>query len=69
MIFESVAMLSLFASRANNIENIVMTGNLTTLHQAQPIFDSLTKIFKVNFLVPKMSNFATVIGSALSVMK
>ena len=50
MIFESVAMLSLFASRANNIENVVMTGNLTTLYQAQPIFDALTEIFKVNFL-------------------
>lgn len=69
MIFESVAMLSLFASRASNIENIVMTGNLTTLDQAKPIFDSLTKIFGVNFIVPEMSNFSTVIGSALSVMK
>ncbi len=69
MIFESVAMLSLFASRASGIENIVMTGNLTTLHQAKPIFESLTKIFNVNYIVPEMSNFSTVIGAALSVMK
>ncbi len=69
MIFESVAMLSLFASRASGIENIVMTGNLTTLKQAKPIFDSLTKTFDVNYIVPEMSNFSTVIGAALSVMK
>ncbi len=69
MIFESVAMLALFASRASGIDNIVMTGNLTTLEQAKPIFDSLTKIFNVNYIVPEMSNFSTVIGAALSVMK
>jgi type II pantothenate kinase len=69
MIFESVAMLALFASRASGIENVVMTGNLTTLHQAKPIFDNLTKIFDVNYIVPEMSNFSTVIGAALSVMK
>ncbi|MBQ8255265.1 MAG: type II pantothenate kinase [Clostridia bacterium] len=69
MIFESVAMLSLFASRASGINNIVMTGNLTTLEQAKPIFDSLTKIFNVNYIVPELSNFSTVIGAALSVMK
>ena len=69
MIFESAAMLALFASRASGIENVVMTGNLTTLHQAKPIFDNLTKIFDVNYIVPEMSNFSTVIGAALSVMK
>lgn len=69
MIFESVAMLALFASRANEIENIVMTGNLTTLPQAKMIFDSLTGIFNVNYIVPELSNFSTVIGAALSVMK
>ena len=69
MIFESVAMLSLFASRACEINNIVMTGNLTTLEQAKPIFSSLTKIFNVNYIVPEMSNFSTVIGAALSVIK
>ena len=69
MIFESVAMLSLFASRASNIENIIMTGNLTTLDQAKPIFDSLTELFDVNYIVPELSNFSTVIGAALSVMK
>ncbi len=68
MIFESVAMLSLFASRASGISNIVMTGNLTTLSQSKPIFKALTDTFNVNYIVPEMSNFSTVIGAALSVM-
>lgn len=66
MVFESVAMLSLFASRANNIDNIVMTGNLTTINQAKPKFEALNNTFDVKYIVPENSQFATVIGAALT---
>ena len=65
MVFESVAMLSLFASRANGVGSIVMTGNLTTLPQARMIFGSLSKALDANYIVPENSRFATVIGAAL----
>ena len=65
MVFESVAMLSLFASRANNVHDIVMTGNLTTISQANGIFSELSKIFETNYTIPKHSQFSTVIGAAL----
>ncbi len=66
MIFESVAMLALFAARDKKIENIVMTGNMTTIPQAKKIFDSLNNTFEVNFIVPDNSQFSTVIGAALT---
>lgn len=66
MIFESVAMLALFASRDKNIGKIVMTGNITTIPQANDIFDSLNKTFEADYIVPHNSQFATVIGAALS---
>lgn len=69
MVFESVAMLSLFASRANGIKNIVMTGNLTTMPQSKTIFESLNNIFDANYIVPENSQFATVIGAALKGLK
>ncbi|MBQ7125373.1 MAG: type II pantothenate kinase [Clostridia bacterium] len=69
MIFESVAMLALFASRDKKIEKIVMTGNMTTIPQAKTIFDSLNKNFDVEYIVPDNSQFATVIGAALSELK
>ncbi len=66
MIFESIAMLALFASRDKGIGKVVMTGNLTTVPQAKPIFESLNKTFEAEFIVPNYSQFATVIGAALS---
>ena len=66
MIFESVAMLSLFASRDKKISTIVLTGNMTTIPQAKTVFGSLKDTFTVNYLIPQNSQYATVIGAALS---
>ncbi|MBE6637799.1 MAG: pantothenate kinase, partial [Ruminococcaceae bacterium] len=66
MIFESVAMLAVFASRDKKIDTIVMTGNMTTIPQAKSILDALNETFACRFLVPTYSQFATVIGAALS---
>ncbi len=66
MIFESVAMLALFASRDKKIDKIVMTGNMTNIPQAKEIFASLNKTFEADYIVPGHSQFATVIGAALS---
>ena len=66
MIFETVAMLSLFASRDKKINDIVLTGNITTIPQGKTIFDGLNKVFEANFIIPDHSQFATVIGAALT---
>ena len=66
MIFESVAMLALFASRDKKIGKIVMTGNITAIPQAKPIFEMLNRTFEAEYIVPENSQFATVIGAALS---
>ncbi len=66
MIFESVAMLALFASRDKKINKIVMTGNMTTIPQAREIFSALTNTFEAEFMLPHNSQFATVIGAALT---
>ena len=66
MIFETVAMISLFAARQHGVSNIVMTGNLTKIPQAAPMFENLSRMFGMRFLCPERSNFGTVIGTALS---
>lgn len=65
MVFETAAMMAIFASRNYNTENIVLTGNLTALSPAKVIFDNLSKMFSVNFIIPESSQFATAIGAAL----
>ena len=66
MIAETVAMLAIFAARANNISDIVLTGNLTAIVPIQNVFTNLSQSFGVRFHIPENAQFGTVIGAALS---
>lgn len=66
MVFETVGMVSIFAARTHDVKDIVLTGNLTTVHQVHEVFDNLNIMFEMNFSIPEYSQFATVIGAALS---
>ena len=65
MVFETAAMLGIFAARSRGLGNIVLTGNLTTIPQAKEIFENLRSIFGFRFLIPQNAQFATAIGAAL----
>jgi activator of 2-hydroxyglutaryl-CoA dehydratase len=58
-------MMAIFAARARNIQDIVLTGNLTSLAPIREVFQGLEKNFGVRFIVPEMAQFGTVIGAAL----
>ena len=66
MVFETVAMVSIFAARSQSCRDIVLTGQLTGLRYAHKIFPRLSEMFDVNFVIPEHARFATVIGTALS---
>ena len=65
MVAETVAMRSIFAARQFGIKDIVMCGNLTSIKPVCDTFASLAPTFGVNFIVPEMSQYGTVIGAAL----
>ncbi|MBR2461314.1 MAG: type II pantothenate kinase [Clostridia bacterium] len=65
MVFETVGTLSIFASKNHGKCDIVLTGNLTTLPQAQPIFKNIGDLLGASFIIPQYSQFGTVIGAAL----
>lgn len=65
MVFETVAMVALFAARTKNCKDIVITGNLTTIPSCKAKFASLSEMFNVNFIIPENSQYGTVIGAAL----
>ena len=64
MVSETVAMMSIFAARQFGIKDIVMCGNLTSIKPVCDTFASLAPTFGVNFIVPEMSQYGTVIGAA-----
>ena len=68
MVFETVAMVSVFASRHVAVENVILTGNLTRLPFCAQKFEEFNTKYKygVNFIIPKNAQFSTVIGTALS---
>ncbi len=66
MVFETIGMVSRFAAQNFDIRDIVLTGNLSGVKQAAPLFDTLNKMFDLNFMIPENSRFGTVIGAALA---
>ena len=67
MVYESIAMTSVFAARSRGVKNIVLTGNLTKIGYCKRKFEEFNNLgYGVNFIIPKLAQFATVIGTALS---
>lgn len=67
MVFETVGMVSIFASRHCGVKDIVLTGNLTRLGYSHKKFKEFNEMgYGVNFVIPKLSQYSTVIGCALS---
>ncbi|MBQ5390423.1 MAG: type II pantothenate kinase [Clostridia bacterium] len=65
MIYETIGMMAVFNSRMHGTKDIVLTGNLTQLSQAPEIFETLSHMFDVNFMIPAQAQYSTVIGAAL----
>lgn len=66
MVYETVAMVSVFAARQAGASDVVLTGNLTRLAFCAEKFAEINGMgYGVNFMIPKMSEFSTVIGCAL----
>ena len=69
MVFETIAMVSVFAAREAGVKDIVLTGNLTRFPHCERKFRELNQPhynYGVNFIIPENSRFSTVIGTALS---
>jgi type II pantothenate kinase len=62
-------MMAVFAARQYGIKDIVLTGNLTQMSQAQSVVDMFNSFFDVNMIIPENAQFSTVIGAAISYFK
>ena len=66
MVFETVAMVAMFAARSVGVSDIVLTGNVTQFEFCRAKFEELNRMpYGVKFIIPECSRFATVIGSAM----
>ncbi len=69
LVFQTIGMLAIFATKSNNIHDIVLTGNLTNVPQAQDVFLMLQKLFGVRFLTPRHAEYSTAAGAAVGYLQ
>lgn len=69
MVAETVGMMAVFAARGFGVSDIVLTGNLTTISAIRERMLSMNESFDVNFIIPEMAQYATVIGAGLNGLK
>ncbi|MBQ9071100.1 MAG: pantothenate kinase [Clostridia bacterium] len=68
MVLETVGMISVFGARSCGVKNIILTGNLTELDYCKKKFVQFNEMYEkegLNFIIPPLARFATVIGTAL----
>lgn len=65
MVFETIGMMSVFASRCYGLKSVVLTGKLSVMKKAEKVFGTLGRMFDMEFLIPEHSRYGTVIGAAL----
>ncbi len=66
MVYETIGMVTVFAARSVGVDNVILTGNLTRLEFCKDKFDYFNSLnYGVNFIMPRRSEYATVIGTAL----
>lgn len=64
MIFETIGVMAVFATRKCRNKNIIVIGNVATMSYIKKVLKRVEKLHKgVNFIIPKQAEFATVIGA------
>lgn len=66
MVFQTIGMMAVLAAKKEKDTDIVMSGNLVKVPQAQRTFSELTKLYGINFHTPKQARYCTAIGAAIS---
>ena len=67
LVYETIGMISIFASRPSGVKDIVLTGNLTRLPYCKQKFKEFNNMgYGVNFIIPENAQYSTVIGCALT---
>ncbi|NJN26197.1 MAG: pantothenate kinase [Cyclobacteriaceae bacterium] len=65
LVGQTIAILGISAARAEQVEDIVLTGKLSILPLIRKVVDGVGALYKVNFIVPNNAEFGTAIGAAI----
>lgn len=63
MIFEVIGMMAVFITSKSNIKDVILVGNITVIPGVRYVLDRIEKVQNINFIVPKNTEFAVVLGA------
>ncbi len=66
MVFQTIGMLAVFACRNDPVKDVIVTGTLSTVPCAKVLFKQVERLYKIRFIIPPHSIYATATGAALS---
>ena len=66
LVFQTIGMMAILAAKQGSDTDIVMSGNLVKVPQAQKTFTQLSKLYGVKFHTPTHARYCTAIGAAIS---
>lgn len=68
MIFETIGMMAVFATRNQKNRNIIVIGNVATMPYINKVLNKIEDLHKgIKFIIPKNAEFGTVIGAIKSI--
>lgn len=68
MVSQTIAVISIFAARACNLDDIILTGKVTSLKEVQRSLRFIEPLFDKKFIIPERGEYATAIGAAVSIL-
>jgi type II pantothenate kinase len=66
MVYQVIGMLSVFAARARNTSQVIVTGNGSDNHIGQKILAAITGMYGIDFIYPEDAEYTTAVGAGLS---
>jgi type II pantothenate kinase len=66
MVYQVIGVLSVFAARAKNLKQVVVTGNGSGNKLGQKVLASVTGIYGIEFVYPVDAEYTTAVGAGLA---
>ena len=66
MVYQVIGMLSVFAARAKNIKQVIVTGNGSDNKLGQKVLADITGMYDIEFIYPADAEYTTAVGAGLA---
>ena len=66
MVYQVIGVLSVFAARARNLKQVIVTGNGSSNKLGQKVLADITEMYGIEFLYPANAEYTTAIGAGLA---